>query len=50
VGEGNRGDTTAGSSANDGRSAGADEHQRESADELRRSLGATEFDILNSKS
>ena len=39
MGEGNRGDTAAGSSADDGGGAGADEHQRESADELREELG-----------
>src|SRR5712671_1769741 len=39
VGEGNRGDTTAGSSADDGGSTGADEHQRQGADELRKELG-----------
>ena len=40
MGEGNRGDTAeAGSAADDGGGAGADEHQREGADELRKELG-----------
>src|SRR5437868_13129253 len=39
MGEGNRGDTAAGSSADDRGGAGAYEHQREGADELRKELG-----------